>query len=305
VRFAVRSTITCLLLISTLFFALPSEAADTLVCDPSIFPTDIRSQVEARVRQAIGGGQIRSGPFSFCVLLYADAALQPHADHPSRMTDIPGVGWTGLWVYRGKALSGNITESWGFAPGGIKPTAGHYRLEPGNWGGRFGGGVPLPEGSRPGDQVRLGIRIATPDGTYGANITFTLTGQGITNVSVSPSQAATPTETLTAFFEAWSTGDRKAAEALLIRPNRLWHDFGRDVKSLRLVKIDRPFRAVEREKEYQERGGFAQVVILRATFDVEFHRDGSMNSGRNVYSYFLVRKWPWSSWRVADWTSQP
>jgi hypothetical protein len=115
----------------------------------------------------------------------------------------------------------------------------------------------------------------------------------------------TPEQTLTAFFEAWATGDRKTAEALLLRPNRLWHDFGRDVKSLRLVKIDLPFRAAERQEEYRKSRGFSQVVILGATFDVEFHRDGSMTSGRNVYSYFLVRKWPWSSWRVSDWTSQP
>lgn len=50
----------------------------------------------------------------------------------------------------------------------------------------------------------------------------------------------TPEQTLTAFFEARATGDRETAEALLLRPD-LWHDFGRDVKSLRLVKIDRPF----------------------------------------------------------------
>lgn len=115
----------------------------------------------------------------------------------------------------------------------------------------------------------------------------------------------TPEQTLTAFFEGWATGDRKTAQALLLRQDRLWHDFGRDVKSLRLVKMDRPFRAEERQEEYRKSRGFSQVVILRATFDVEFHRDGSMTSGRNVYSYFLIKMWPWSSWRVSDWTSQP
>lgn len=63
----------------------------------------------------------------------------------------------------------------------------------------------------------------------------------------------TPEQTLTAFFEAWATGDRKTAEVLLLRPDRLWHDFGRDVKSLHLVEIDRPFRAEQREVEYRQR----------------------------------------------------
>lgn len=118
-------------------------------------------------------------------------------------------------------------------------------------------------------------------------------------------QSLTPEQTLIAFFHAWATGDRQTAEALLLRPERLWRDFGKDVKSLRLVKIDLPLRAAERQEDYRNSRGFSQVIILRATFDVEFHRDGSMTSGRHVYSYFLVKKWPWSSWRVSDWTSQP
>lgn len=115
----------------------------------------------------------------------------------------------------------------------------------------------------------------------------------------------TPEQTLTAFFEAWATGDRNTAEALLLRPDRLWGDFGRDVRSLRLVRIDRPLRADDRQEEYRKNRGFSRVAILRATFDVEFHRDGAMTSGRNTYSYFLVKKWPCSAWRVSDWTNQP
>lgn len=102
------------------------------------------------------------------------------------MTDIPGVGWSGLWVYQGAGISGRITESYGLVPGGIAPRVVHAQLRRGSWGGRFGGGVPLPTGSHPGDRVRLGIQIATPDGAYGAQINFTLTRRSPIDITVSP-----------------------------------------------------------------------------------------------------------------------
>lgn len=67
--------------------------------------------------------------------------------------------------------------------------------------------------------------------------------------------------------------------------------------------------AEQREVEYRHRRSdlpwFSRVVIVRATFDVQFYREGSMRNGRNVYSYYLVRESPWSPWLIADWTSQP
>lgn len=119
----------------------------------------------------------------------------------------------------------------------------------------------------------------------------------------------TPTQTLASFFEAWETGDRTRAQAILLRPERLWDNFERDVRSLHLVKIDRPDQAVVREAEYRQRHSdlpwLSRVIILRATFDVQFHQEGSMTNGRNVYSFYLVREWPWSPWLISDWTSQP
>ncbi|MDF2627745.1 MAG: hypothetical protein K0R39_1576 [Symbiobacteriaceae bacterium] len=125
----------------------------------------------ASLRQALGGGQFQSGPFLFCLFLYADPAFQPNANHPSRMTDVPGVGSAALWVYQGSEVGGRFAESHGVLPGGTQPRAGYDRIRPGDWGGRFGGLV-LPKGSRPGDRVHLAIRMSAPVETYGGQISF-------------------------------------------------------------------------------------------------------------------------------------
>jgi hypothetical protein len=135
VRFAI-GTITCAMLLASVFrscWVAPTVAGSpSHVCDTSIFPVDVRDQVESRVRQVTGSGQIQSGPFNFCLLLYADSNLQASGNHPSRMTNIPGVGWSGLWIYQGKEISGNITQAHGSLPDGIMPTTGYYRLRPGD-----------------------------------------------------------------------------------------------------------------------------------------------------------------------------
>ena len=155
------------------------------MCNISLFPADVRDTVADRVRKAIGGGQVQNGPFTFCLLLYADPALQPSAAHPSFMTDIPEVGWAGIWVYTGEAISGKTTESYGVEPGEITPTVGYSHIKPGMWGGRFGGGVLLPNHSHPGDRIRLGIQMSTPGGAYGAQLSFVLTRQGVRDIVVS------------------------------------------------------------------------------------------------------------------------
>lgn len=159
----------------------------SFVCNTSMFPTNVREKVASRLRQAIGGGQVQNGPFTFCVFLYADPQVQPNAEHPSLMTSIPGVGWSALWVYHGANIRENTIESYGLAPDQVTPKAGYSSLQRGDWGGRFGGGVPESKDSRPGDRVRLGIQMDTPEGAYGAEIAFTTTGKGVSDITAYPS----------------------------------------------------------------------------------------------------------------------
>lgn len=93
----------------------------SFVCNTSMFPTNVREKVASRIRQAIGGGQVQDGPFTFCVFLYADPLVQPNASHPSLMISIPGVGWSALWVYHGANIRGNTIESYGLAPDQVTP----------------------------------------------------------------------------------------------------------------------------------------------------------------------------------------
>lgn len=119
----------------------------------------------------------------------------------------------------------------------------------------------------------------------------------------------TPEQVLSEFFGAWERGDVQTARALLDRKDRLPDNFGADVLSLRLIRLDRQAgtnpHAVEYRQMQSDLMPFARVAMIRATFDVSFSREGSMNSGRNVYTYFLVKRWPWSPWRLRDWTSRP
>lgn len=176
-----------LLLLWSCLLASAAPEDPPFVCNTSIFPPDIRERVASRVSQAIGGRQVQNGPFIFCVFLYADPLIQPNADHPSRMSAIPGIGWSALWVYQGADIQGEITESYGLAPGQVTPKVRYSRLRRGDWGGRFEGGVPLLT-KLPGDRVRLGIKMDIPTGPFGADLAFTLTGDGVTEITASPSQ---------------------------------------------------------------------------------------------------------------------
>lgn len=110
----------------------------------------------------------------------------------------------------------------------------------------------------------------------------------------------TPEQVLEDFFAAWASGEVAQAKSLLLRPERLWDRFGADVRSVRLVAIRR-----SPTKDFGRRNRLYQVVALRATFDAAFVREGSIPSGRSTYTYFLARKYPWSPWRIADWTTAP
>lgn len=114
----------------------------------------------------------------------------------------------------------------------------------------------------------------------------------------------TPEQTVAAFFHAWAEGDRQTAEGLLLDPNRLWDRF--DVKSVELLAIGPASDVLQREaRRKQKELHLYQVVVVRATFYVQFRQEESMRNGTHGWSFFLVRRWPWSPWRILDKTSAP
>lgn len=170
--------------------------ASLRACDITFFSASPQANVIARLRTAVGGGQIEQGPFTFCLILYADPTLRSpgQAWHPSMTSAIPGIGAMALWVYHGPGIEGRITQSFGPLPDGVRPISGYYQLQNGQSGGRIGGGVLLPTGSRPGDSVELGTIVETPAGNYGAKITFTVADQGVKEVLVSGWQPSDSSE---------------------------------------------------------------------------------------------------------------
>jgi len=129
------------------------------------------------------GGQVKDGPFTFCLVLYSDARLQPTSDHPGLMSEVPGIGLAALWFYDGPSGEGPVVQSLGLMPGPLQPIAQFHALQKGASGNRFGG-VLLPYHSKPGDQVEWGVRVTTPKGAFGATIRATLSEHSIHRVSV-------------------------------------------------------------------------------------------------------------------------
>lgn len=168
--------------------ATVSQAAQrsAAVCALDGFPELTRRTVNRQIEAAVGGGEVQDGPFTFCLILYADPSLRSksEADHPSRASDIPGIGWTAVWVYQGPGLVGEIPVAYGALPDGVEPRASYRVLEDGEAGGRTGGGVVLPDGAGAGDRVELGINLDTPEGIHGARIAFTLADHGVEQIAV-------------------------------------------------------------------------------------------------------------------------
>jgi hypothetical protein len=132
----------------------------------------------------VAGGEVESGPFTFHLALYTDSAIKSpqEADHPSRASDIPGVGWQAKWTYHGLTtelgaqayglLSSVVSDIEGGIEGPVPPE--RPELVTGGSGGRDGGGVVLPSGATDGDLIGLGIRVRILEGSYGAALFFTL-----------------------------------------------------------------------------------------------------------------------------------
>ena len=143
-------------------------------------PVDVSSCLPQFGDNDVAGGQADSGPFTFDLALYTDPILRSRqeADHPSRTSDIPGVGWRAKWTYDGPS-----TKVTGMNYGllsDIEGTLPSYYAEV-NTGQstsvRDAGGIVLPLGAQDGDQIGVGVRIRTLEGTYGAALFFTFREQ--------------------------------------------------------------------------------------------------------------------------------
>lgn len=157
------------------------------VCDVSIFPSEIRGELSFRVEHAIGGGQVKSGDFTFCTFIYSDPALQPTNSAPSQISSVPGVGWTAMWVNKGKSIAGTVTESYGILPDQLTPKAQYDGIAFGQAGGRIGGGIPVSTNGRSDQVTELAIELMIPhSGPLGGKLTFRQSPHGIKEIAVSP-----------------------------------------------------------------------------------------------------------------------
>jgi hypothetical protein len=128
----------------------------------------------------VAGGEVESGPFTFYLALYTDPAIKSRqeADHPSRSSDIPGVGWRGKWTYDGPPTTvtgmnyGLLTDIEGPTPAYYKELGTSQSM-----GVRDGGGIVLPSAAKDGDRIGLGMKVRVVEGTYGAALFFTLREQ--------------------------------------------------------------------------------------------------------------------------------
>jgi hypothetical protein len=114
----------------------------------------------------------------FTLELYSDENIKSfaEADHPSRASHIPSLGWRANWMYQGEGEPiGPTEDAWGLLSN-IQNRSGRPLpiISPGQSEGRDGGGVILPDGAGDGDLVTLAIKVTIPDGTYGATLQFRL-----------------------------------------------------------------------------------------------------------------------------------
>jgi len=126
----------------------------------------------------IDGGIIQDGPFIFYLWLFRDPQFNPHPDIPSLYSDLDGIAAYLSWIYQGADPEGPVYFSWGTLPE-LHQFGMDTMLSPGEGGGG-GLGIHLPGGtfspgkSMLGDRIKVGIKLGTPHGEYGAMVVFTL-----------------------------------------------------------------------------------------------------------------------------------
>lgn len=128
----------------------------------------------------LGGGTVQDGPFTFDLRLYRDPRLTRAPVAPSMYSDMEGIGAYMYWFYMGSEPVGPVETYLGTLPQLdqlLQATFDSIRL--GSSGGR-NGGILLPGGSfitgesRPGDHVRVALKVTTQQGDYGALLAFNL-----------------------------------------------------------------------------------------------------------------------------------
>ncbi len=138
----------------------------------------------------VAGGTVVDGPFTFDLRIYRDATLTRQPLAPSLYSDMEGFGAYTYWTYTGTDVIGPVTTYWGTTPKVDQLLQATYSLvEIGSSGGRDGG-ILLPAEAKAGDRERLVLKVATPDGDYGAVLVFTLqqgaSGLEPADISVEP-----------------------------------------------------------------------------------------------------------------------
>ena len=76
-------------------------------------------------------------------------------------------------VYSGAVRHVTWNEAWG-PEGEVQVVGGNSVLQPGVRGGRDGGGLLIPAGSKPGDRVWFGNRVVTSSATFRVKVEYTL-----------------------------------------------------------------------------------------------------------------------------------
>ncbi len=126
----------------------------------------------------VNGGVVQDGPFTFYLWIYQDPSLNQNPVTTSLYSDLNGYGAYLFWVYQGRDLPGPIVEWYGTEPN-LQELNTYTRIKTNDQGGRSGGillpgGFFIPGKSNPENHVKLVIKLAAGEQTYGAYIPFTL-----------------------------------------------------------------------------------------------------------------------------------
>jgi hypothetical protein len=124
----------------------------------------------------LGGGQVRSGDFSFEAYLFCDPNLSSSAELPGARSLIDRLGVHTAWRYEGSDLEGPVSLLWGF---------GETPSQSGGWDGglthgsmaSFTGGISSDETAQEvaeGTPIQLTFAVEAAGEKHGAALTFAM-----------------------------------------------------------------------------------------------------------------------------------
>lgn len=166
--------------------ARPSQVTDLVLspqaCAHPISPPNVVIGNQQRPSGLIGGGAIPYGPFTFDLWIYCDPALTPTGEYP-QSSEISGLGIYALWAYSGPKLPGQLEDYWGLEPYidlnlGVSEAPGDGSFSQISRGLYFPRSEypdrAYPDWSLPENRLRYTYKVKTVDGTYGAQLSFTI-----------------------------------------------------------------------------------------------------------------------------------